>query len=235
MKKLTQDEFINYCIKVHNNFYNYDKTSYVNKSSNIIVTCPIHGDFECIANNHKRGHRCYQCGRNSTIDSKRNKIEIIEEKLKLIHNNKYTYDLSEYKNSHTKIKIYCSKHGEFQQTYCNHSRGQDCPYCQSSAGELSIRSTLVSLSIKFTPQKRFVKCRDKNELPFDFYLDDYNICIEYQGSQHYKPKFGKESFEYTKYHDKIKKDFCKENNIPLVEIHYKDFKNIHAIISNLVK
>ena len=72
-------------------------------------------------------------------------------------------------------------------------------------------------------------------MPFDFYLDDYNICIEYQGSQHYKPKFGKESFEYTKTHDKIKKDFCKNNNIKLVEIHYKDFKNISSIISNLVK
>jgi hypothetical protein len=234
MRKLTQEEFIKLCKIKNNNFYDYDKTIYINKRLDITVTCPIHGDFECNANNHRRGHGCYKCGIDSNGCLKRNNIKDMEERLKLIHNNKYVYNFSEYKNTHSKIKIICPKHGEFQQTYLNHSNGQDCPQCKSSAGELAIRSALISQGLKFTPQKRFPGCKDKLELPFDFYLDDYNICIEYQGSQHYEPKFGKKNFEYTKSHDKLKKDFCKNNNIKLIEIHYKEFKNIKNILKDLI-
>ena len=39
----------------------------------------------------------------------------------------------------------------------------------------------------FESQKRFKDCKDKRQLPFDFYLPSYNVCIEYQGEQHYRP------------------------------------------------
>ena len=74
-------------------------------------------------------------------------------------------------------------------------------------------------------QKRFSDCRYKLPLPFDFYLLDYNICIEYHGIQHYEPrsKFGGEiEYEKTILRDTIKKEYCLKQNIPLLIISYNE-------------
>lgn len=60
-----------------------------------------------------------------------------------------------------------------------------CGLCRRSKGEDLICSLLDSLQIKYEREKRFKDCRYKNTLPFDFYLPDYNICIEYDGEQHF--------------------------------------------------
>lgn len=65
----------------------------------------------------------------------------------------------------------------------------------------------------------------KLPLPFDFYLPELNICIEYDGEQHFKENRhfgGKEYLEKTKYHDQIKNEYCKNNNIKLIRIKYCD-------------
>ena len=48
---------------------------------------------------------------------------------KKIHGDKYNYSLVDYKNSKTKVKIICLKHGEFEQTPNKHLIGQGCPKC----------------------------------------------------------------------------------------------------------
>jgi hypothetical protein len=56
---------------------------------------------------------------------------------------------------------------------------------------------------------------------FDIYLPEYNIAIEFQGDQHYKPiDFfgGKESFEKNKFRDKQKKMLAEENNCHLIYV-----------------
>lgn len=57
-----------------------------------------------------------------------------------------------------------------------------------SKGEDAIAGYLSKLNISFEQQKRFQDCYRfyGNYLPFDFYLPDYNCCIEYDGEQHYK-------------------------------------------------
>ena len=62
-------------------------------------------------------------------------------------------------------------------------------------------------------------------LRFDFFLPEFNICIEYNGKQHYEPidYFGGEkTFKYTLKNDKIKIDYCKKNNILLHIIRYDE-------------
>lgn len=49
---------------------------------------------------------------------------------KFIHNNLYQYDLVDYKNSRTKIKIICQIHGIFEQVPNNHLRGYGCTKCK---------------------------------------------------------------------------------------------------------
>lgn len=142
-----------------------------------------------------------------------------------------------YKNSRTKIKIICSKHGEFIQTPAYHLKGSGCPVCQYSKGELLIRNYLDYHQVKFITQKKFTDCRNKKLLPFDFYLPDYNLCIEFQGQQHYKQCNwfgGKEKLEYIQLNDNIKRNFCLTHNIKLLEIPYSE-KLPSNLISKTIK
>ena len=66
---------------------------------------------------------------------------------------------------------------------------------------------------------------DIKQLRFDFYIPKNNICIEYQGKQHYEPIEyfgGSEKFNYQLIRDKIKNDYCLKNNIHLIIIKYNE-------------
>lgn len=71
-------------------------------------------------------------------------------------------------------------------------------------------------------------------MPFDFYLPDYNTCIEYDGELHYKAVDyfgGDDALSNTKCRDEIKTQYCKENNIKLIRIPYWEFDNIEEILN----
>lgn len=98
--------------------------------------------------------------------------------------------------------------------------------CLKSKGEEKISSILNSLGIDRIPQKKFDTCKDEKLLSFDFYLPDYNLLIEYNGVQHYKSGSGwnnEEKLEKTQLHDKTKKEWAENNNIPLLVISYKEY------------
>jgi very-short-patch-repair endonuclease len=80
-------------------------------------------------------------------------------------------------------------------------------------------------NIKFKPQKRFDDCKNTIQLPFDFYLFDYNICIEFDGTYHYQinKKFGGfDRLVRQKENDKIKTKYCHSKGIKLFRIKYTD-------------
>lgn len=62
-KRLSNTEiFIDRSKKIHNNKYNYNKVNYVNNSTNVIITCNVHGDFKQLPNSHLLGRGCHKCG-----------------------------------------------------------------------------------------------------------------------------------------------------------------------------
>lgn len=93
-----------------------------------------------------------------------------------------------------------------------------CPKCAIYSNEEKIFDILVDFGYNPILQKRFSDCKDKNTLPFDLYVEDLNLLIEYQGEQHYKPiphgsmtlEDAIEQFKITQKHDKIKKDYCEK-------------------------
>lgn len=108
-----------------------------------------------------------------------------------------------------------------------------CPVCDESKGERAIRSYLENNNIDFIQEYKFENCRYKRSLPFDFYIKDYNLCIEYDGGQHYKPISyfgGKKTFRNTQIRDKIKNKFCEDNGINLLRIPYWELNNIKKIL-----
>ena len=74
-------------------------------------------------------------------------------------------------------------------------------------------------------------------LNFDFYLEDLNTCIEFDGLQHFNSiDFfgGDKAFEIRKQNDKIKNEYCFLSNIRLIRISYKEIKNINNILTILI-
>lgn len=114
-----------------------------------------------------------------------------------------------------------------------------CKNCQSkySKGVIKIMKYLDCKHIKYIKEKIFNECKDKKPLPFDFYLQDYNLLIEFDGEQHYKSFNyfgGEEGFKKLQYHDKIKNKYCKDNNIPLLRIRYDEVNNINNILDEFI-
>lgn len=105
--------------------------------------------------------------------------------------------------------------------------------CESSKGESALRKLLQELNISFEQEKTFDVCRNPKTgrlLRFDFYLPEYNCCIEYDGRQHtgVNGSFAdSEGAENIQYRDWIKTTFCQDNNIGLVRIPDYQYSNIN--------
>ena len=184
------------------------------------IICPEHGEFEQLPKHHLNGViGCYGCREITN--------EVYINKANMVHNNLYDYSKINYINNSTKIIIGCKKygHGDFKQTPQNHLSGRGCPRCQNSSGEMTINKILTDNNINFETQKKFDDCIKEKKLSFDFYLPDYQMCIEYDGKQHYEPvKWfgGKKTMDGIIERDKIKTNFCLKNDIKLIRIKHDE-------------
>ena len=105
--------------------------------------------------------------------------------------------------------------------------------CIRSVGENLICEYLDRKNIKYVREKTFIGCKDLGSLKFDFWLQDYGVCIEYDGIQHY------DQVHYFKYakgdvqrRDAIKTKYCEENDIILLRIPYWEKDNIESILTD---
>ena len=57
----TTEQFIKEANLIHNNYYDYSKTKYINASTLVNITCPEHGDFWQKPINHLSGCGCQKC------------------------------------------------------------------------------------------------------------------------------------------------------------------------------
>lgn len=156
-----------------------------------------------------------------------------EEVKEYFQNEGYTLLEEEYLNVFTKMKVECPKGHIYYVNFHNFKSGYRCPNCNSSKGEDVIDKILNNYNIQHIRQYKFDDCKCKQCLPFDFYLPDYNMLIEYDGRQHYEivEYFGGfDSFVDTKIRDTIKNEYCKKNNIKLIRIPYWEFDNIKNIL-----
>ena len=105
--------------------------------------------------------------------------------------------------------------------------------CIRSKGEYQIEQLLKENNIKYVREYSFSDLVDDLPLRFDFAIFNGNKLIgliEFQGEQHYIPSNGFYN-ETLIEHDKMKREYCKNHNIPLIEIKYK--KNYNLKIEDL--
>jgi hypothetical protein len=168
------------------------------------------------------------------MPKKTNKNTFIE-KAKKIHGDKYDYSKVEYIGNHKKVCIICPEHGEFWQTPANHLKGNGCPKCKASKIENNVKNVLNEINVNYLYQyiPSFLN-NGKSHQSLDFYLPDYNIAIECQGIQHFKPvDFAGKGEEWARnlFENNVKRDICKENkckkhDIKIVYINYFDDEKI---------
>jgi hypothetical protein len=222
-KRRTLKQFIEESNKIHDFYYDYSDSIYTGALSYINIRCPKHGIFKQKANDHLNGHGCKYCGIEENAQKLLKSTDDIIQRAKEVHGDFFDYSKVQYKGIYERITIICPIHKEFNQIANVHLRGGGCPKCSKSKGEKLISKILDKHKISYKEQHKFQECRYIIPLPFDFYLYELSICIEFQGEQHYFEKEfwgGRKSFEYLKNNDSIKKEFCRNNKIGLIEVPY---------------
>lgn len=223
---ISNEEFIRRAKEAHGDKYDYSLCEYKRNNKPVKIICRKHGVFEIRAFDHLRNNGgCKECKKERIGELQRLTTDEFIAKSKSVHGNIYDYSKVEYVDAYTPVKLVCSKHGEFEQRAYAHIHGQGCPCCKTSTGEEKVLKFLQENNIEFVKEKTFPDCKYINPLRFDFYLPEYNICIEYQGMQHYKPLEifgGNDAFEIRVKRDNIKREYCTRNNINLMEIRYDE-------------
>lgn len=222
------------CLEIHGDEYSILSNDIKNTSSKIEVI-------------HNRCNNSYFINVNSFINgkikcafcngTKKQSIDILKDRCYKLHGDKYEILSELYINIDKKILV---KHNECgyewnvkATNFINKKSG--CPMCSpKSKGELLIIEYLTKNNIKFYKEKEFENCKYESYLHFDFYLLDLNICIEFDGQQHFKPIEyfgGEESYRKQIEKDSIKNDYCINNNIKLIRIPYWELGNIDSILN----
>lgn len=136
------NSFIEEANKIHNNFFDYTNTSYINSCSYITYRCPIHGTIKQRASNHLK-YGCPKCSYDKLRLTKEEYIKKAQE----VHGNDYDYTNSHYVGMEQPINIICHKkdrfdneHGEFIIIARDHIyKKYGCPKCTETILEQDIR------------------------------------------------------------------------------------------------
>lgn len=135
-----------------------------------------------------------------------------------------------------RYKWKCANGHIWESTY-NNIQQHWCPICNESKGERRINDYLIKNGlheeVDYHRQYRFIDCKYKRKLPFDFYIPFLNLIVEYDGDQHFKEASnfgGKETLKRTQHNDSIKTAYCQQKGIKLLRIPYWELNNIETIL-----
>ena len=109
-----------------------------------------------------------------------------------------------------------------------------------SRGEVSVKKTLIAMGISYQSECSFdVKNADGNFLRWDFKIDHFTtpLFIEYNGIQHYHAVDdfgGRQQLLRQRNHDKLKRNYCKKHEYPLLTIKYNDIVTVDNLIRRFI-
>jgi very-short-patch-repair endonuclease len=177
---------------------------------------------------------CNDCSKKNRIEKERIITEEIIKNRLVLDGNKL---ISKYINNREKIEIECSCGKSFTTTYgsyCNTKHGKTkCSECSQSfkIHEENVKDILKIKNITYEREKQFDDLKNIRHLRFDFFLKDYNTCIEVDEKYHKSTKGLK---EYA-VNDTLKMEYCRKNNFNLIRITDKvTFMEIMKIIDDIV-
>ena len=143
--------------------------------------------------------------------------------------------LDTYENAKKKIQV---KHLDcnfvFEITPDNLLSGKGCPRCNryNSKGSKTIKSWLEENQLLYETEKTFSWTKQKR---YDFYVPKYNLLIEFNGEQHYRPIpffLQERSFEQQQESDKFKREMASKYGYNFLVIKYDEVEKIPQILSD---
>lgn len=198
------------------------------------ITC--NSIYDVMPLNFLKGDRCPNERYLRVSQTQRMGQETFKKKVSILTGDEYSV-IGNYRTARLKILMKHNKCGRtWEITPDSFLRGHRCPHCIESQGEHNIFLFLSKKHIDFISQYKFKDCKYKFLLPFDFYIPSKNMCIEYDGIQHFEPvkHFGGEKrFKVRKIRDRIKNKYCKTHGIKLLRIKYDE--NLTDILNKTFK
>lgn len=131
------EEFIRKARELHGDRYIYSKINYIKSKDKVIITCPIHGDFEIFPNSHLKGKGCSHCAKSQTSkslsltqDEAESHVAVFLEGSNVVLNSPFIYDTMR----RTKLELRCRVHDvvwtiNFHNTYTDTFSG--CHRCRA--------------------------------------------------------------------------------------------------------
>ena len=176
------------------------------------------------------------CGRKATLRETRTK-NLVGQRFGKLTVVELLEDSNKFNRRMYRCKCDCGNETIVQSSCLLNGHTSSCG-CLISYYNMYIDKWLTSKRIAHIPEYPIVV--DNVRYRFDFYLPDYNLFIEYDGEQHYHTtryhgddvEANQSVLKKTQEHDKIKNQYCIDNNIDLLRIPYWEKENIETIISN---
>lgn len=171
---------------------------------------------------------------NNYYHTKENILQTLKDKFNITNLNILKiYNVKEHGKTRCKADIECTDNGMLiYGTDVAKMLNRGLWMTNISSYEHIVCSFLIDKNIRFETQKTFKDLKYKGLLKFDFYLPDYNICIEVDGGQHYNPVElwgGEENLKIIKIRDSLKNEYCKNNNIKLIRIPYWKLRTLNNL------
>lgn len=234
-KKRTTSEFQNTLNELFDNQFEV-LSEYINNETKVKLLCKKCGNviYKRPAKMTSKTHEgCYICSGKNHFKTK----ETLQIEVDIKFPNTYEI-IGEYIKARQPLTVKRIPCGHiYDISPDNLLRGKGCPKCtirQSHYMDI-VEAYFEKRNISYVKEKRFPDCIHIRALPFDYYIEDKNICIEVDGEFHYQ--IGRyehcsphTTFENVKKRDKIKTDYCKDNNIKLIRLPYFEEQNFEKIL-----
>lgn len=240
-KHITNDEFAKRIHELSPNVIIH--SDYTGDEGVIKCECAVCGyHWETSARSLKNGSGCHTCG---LINSQAARLKTNEQFLtELEEANADIEAMEPYMGYHTFMRFRCKiDNCEWVTTPASIlGKKSSCPSCRTYSNETKLKNILTEYGFTVWCQYRYDDCRDIHPMPFDLYLPDYNVLIEYDGEGHYFPiqfRKGKDTaeamLERTKRHDAMKTAYCEQHGIPLIRVPYYERNNMEDFILTKLK
>jgi len=146
--------------------------------------CRLHGSYKTTINSLNRGTGCKKCRYEKMGNSNALPINEVLNRFKETHADSFSYDVSTYSNTKSKMSITCRTCGlKFEQLVQSHANGAGCPSCSSDNAKRTKLERYGDENYN-NPEKRRVTCNER------YGVDNYTYlgkCCAYKKKEYALP------------------------------------------------
>lgn len=233
------ESFKNYVKNTTNDEYIVTDKKYINSLAKIeIKHTKCNKIYLVRPNDFQQGYRCPYCSHGHTLKESSD----FKKELKDLVGSEYILK-SKYLGCDKYVTLLhnkCKK--EFEVTPRNFlSNFTRCPVCairkfpNKSKQVIKIENFLDTYDYKYKREVSINGCKNIRLLKFDYFLEDLNLYLEFDGNQHFKEikMCGRDKLLQYNHNDLIKNNFCKENKINLLRLDNSNVFLLEDILNDI--